>query len=316
VRPTPTLWIMVGVLLGFAIIAVVIGLGYVIGRIDLLGANGQYVLARLAFFVLNPALLFGVLSQADLTRMFSVQLPIAALAAVGCFVLFTIWGIARRLSVPATTIGALGSGYVNANNIGIPVSVYVLGDASASAPVILLQVVILAPIVLTILDLSTSGKLSLGRILLQPVRNPMIIASVLGMLVAVTGLEIPEPVLEPLLLIGAAAVPVILLGFGMSLHGARVLGPESPRADVLVATALKVAAMPVLAWLVAHVVFGLDGQALFAAVALAALPGAQNIFNYAQRYATNEIFARDVVLLTTALSLPTVLVVAALLAPR
>lgn len=307
---------MIGVLSGFAIIAVVIGVGYVVGRIDLLGPSAPHVLGRLAFFVLNPALLFGVLSQADLTRMFSVQLPIAAAAALGCFALFTVWGVVRRLGVPATTIGALGSGYVNANNIGIPVSAYVLGDASASAPVILLQVVLLAPIVLTILDLSTSGRLSIGRILLQPVRNPMIIASVLGMLVAVTGVEIPEPVLEPLLLIGAAAVPVILLSFGMSLHGTRVLGSESPRLEVFVATVLKLAVMPLLAWLVAHFVFGLDGQLLFAAVALAALPGAQNIFNFAQRYGTNEVFARDVVLITTALSLPTVVVVAALLAPR
>lgn len=307
---------MVGVLLGFAIIAIVIALGYVLGRSDLLGPSGLYVLSRLAFFVLNPALLFTVLAEADLRRLFSTQLPIAALAALACFALFAVWGVLRRRSVAATTVGAMGSGYVNANNIGIPVSAYVLGDTAASAPVILLQLVVLTPIILTILDLSTSGALSLRRILLQPVRNPLIIASALGVVVAVTGVELPDAVMQPFALVGAAAVPVILLSFGMSLHGRRLLAPESPRADILLATAIKVVVMPVVAWAIAHLAFGLDGEPLFAAVVLAALPSAQNVFNYAQRYATNEVLARDVVLLTTLLSFPALVVVAALLAPR
>lgn len=306
---------MIGVLLGFAVIGVVIALGYLVERVGILGPAAGHVLGRLAFFVLNPALLFTVLADADLHALFSRQLPIAAIAAVACFAIFTAWGILRRRSVAATTVGALGSGYLNANNIGIPVSAYILGDASASAPVILLQLVVFAPIALTILDLSTSGTLSLRRILLQPLRNPLIIASVLGVIVALTGLEIPAPVMDPLLLVGGAAVPVILLSFGMSLRGSRVLAAGSPRADVLVATATKVIGMPVIAWLVAHLGFGLTGHALFTAVALAALPAAQNVFTYAQRYATNEVLARDVVLLTTLLSIPALIVVAALLAP-
>jgi malonate transporter len=48
---------------------------------------------------------------------------------------------------------------------------------------------------------------------------------------------------------------------------------------------------------------------------LAALPSAQNVFNYAQRYDRGEILARDTVLITTVLSVPVLLVVAALLAP-
>ncbi|HOB57351.1 MAG TPA: AEC family transporter, partial [Rhodoglobus sp.] len=61
--------------------------------------------------------------------------------------------------------------------------------------------------------------------------------------------------------------------------------------------------------------FGLSGHRLFAVVVLAALPAAQNVFNYAQRYDRGVILARDVVLITTALSLPVLLVIAALLAP-
>ena len=45
------------------------------------------------------------------------------------------------------------------------------------------------------------------------------------------------------------------------------------------------------------------------------MPAAQNVFNYAQRYAVAEMLARDVVLLTSAFSVPAMFVVAALLAP-
>lgn len=306
---------MVGVLIGFAIIVAVIAVGYLIGRFDLLGEQAQHVLSRLAFFVLSPALLFTVLSQADVSHLFSALLPISAIAAIVNIALFLVVSLLFwRRPLPDATIGALASGYVNANNIGLPVSVYVLGDASSSAPVILLQLIVLAPIALTVLDVTTSGRVSVGRILLQPVRNPLIIGSLLGVIVAVTHLKLPAPVLAPFELVGGAAVPVILLTFGMSLHGSRVLAPGTDRRDVVLASSLKLAAMPVVAWLLGQFVWHLHGHRLFVVVVLAALPTAQNVFNYAQRYGVATVLARDAVLITTALSIVVLVIVAALLA--
>jgi predicted permease len=306
---------VVGVLIGFAIIAAVIAVGYLIGRFDVLGLGADRALARLAFFVLSPALLFTVLAEADVHQLFSQVLPISAAVATLNIVLYAIVAIAIwRRGIPETVIGSLASGYVNGNNIGLPVSLYVLGDASSSAPVILLQLVVLAPIALTVLDLSTSGHVSLRRILLQPVRNPLIIGSALGLLVAVTGIELPAPVLAPFELVGAAAVPVVLLGFGMSLHGSRPLAPGTQRRDVVVASILKLAVMPVAAWALGSFVFGLTGHLLFVVTVLAALPTAQNVFNYAQRYQRGVVLARDTVLITTALSIVVLVVVAAVLA--
>lgn len=306
---------MTGVLIGFAIIGAVIATGYVIGRIGLLGDQPQYVLSRLVFFVLTPCLLFTVLAEADIHVLFSSLLLIAAAAAVATFLVFGI--VARfvwKRPLPEIVVGSLSSGYVNANNIGIPVSVYVLGNGAFSAPIVLLQLIVFAPIALTILDTSTHGSVSLTRILMQPVRNPLIVASVLGLIVAVTGFEIPTPVMEPFRLIGGAAVPLVLLGFGMSLSGARIFEPGTARRDVALATILKVLFMPIAAWAVAHLVFGLEGHPLFVAVALAALPTAQNVFNYAQRYDRGVVTARDTVLITTLLSVPALLVISIALA--
>ena len=308
---------MAGVLIGFAIIGAVIAVGYLVGRLGILGPHAEFVLGRFAFFVLSPALLFTVLAEAAPRQLFSSLLPVSAIAALSCMAVFAL--VARvvwRRAVPETTIGSLASGYANANNIGLPIAAYVLGDPAFAAPIILLQLVILTPIALTILDVTTSGTLSIGRVLSQPIRNPLIIGSALGLLLSVTGVELPEPVMEPFHLIGAAAVPTVLLLFGMSLHGRRILEPGSGRRDILLAVALKIVAMPTIAWAVGAFVFGLEGLPLFAVVVLAALPTAQNVFNYAVRFERAVPVARDAVLITTVLSVPALIVIAALLAPR
>jgi malonate transporter and related proteins len=307
---------MLGVLSGFALIGFVIGVGVIVGRTGVLGANAPFVLSRIVFFVLTPCLLFTVLAGASVRSLFSERLVVSALAAITVFAIFSVVALAVfRRSIPDTAVGAIASGYVNANNIGIPVSVYILGDAGYSAPVVLVQLLVFAPIVLAILDASTTGKVSVGRVLLVTVRNPLIIASALGAAVAVSGLQLPAIVLAPFELIGAAAVPVVLITFGMSLSNSRLLEAGSARRDVILATALKVVVMPAVAYLLAHVVFGIDGHELFALVVLAALPSAQNVFNYAQRYERGVIMARDTVLLTTILCIPALLIIALLLAP-
>jgi malonate transporter len=145
------------------------------------------------------------------------------------------------------------------------------------------------------------------------VRNPLIIAVVIGVLLAVFGVHLPTAVLAPFVLVGGAAVPVVLLTFGMSINGQRILEPGSNRRDVIFASALKIVAMPVIAWALGFFVFGITGAALFDVVVLAALPTAQNIFNYAQRYNSGVALARDVVLITTIGAIPVLVIAAALL---
>jgi len=306
---------MSGVLTGFGIIAFVILVGYIAGRLGIGGPTAAYVLNRIAFFVTNPALLFVTLAHADLKVVFSTQLVVAAVAAVVAAGLFVALSrLFFRRPAPETIIGTLGSGYVNANNIGLPVAVYVLGSASYVAPVLLLQLIVFAPIALTLLDVTSRGTVSLRSILTQPVRNPMIIASLLGILVDVLDIPVPAAVYQPFELLGGAAVPLVLMAFGMSLYGSRPLQAGHSRAEIATAVALKSVVMPLVAFAVARFAFGLDGHALFAAVALAALPTAQNVYNFAARYDRGMPVARDIVLLTTLFAVPVLLVVAALLA--
>jgi len=301
-------------LTGFVVVGLAIAVGYIIGRIDLLGEHARHVLGRLTFFVLSPFLLFTVLAQADAGVLFSSLLPVSAVAAV---VVIAAYGLVARLiwkrSVGETVIGALSAGQVNSNNIGIPLSLYLLGSAAYPAPVILLQLLIFTPISLTILDAVTSGRTSAWRTFVRTATNPIILGSALGTLVSVLGIDLPPIVMEPALLLANACVPVLLISYGISLHGQKILGSSHHRRDVLLASSLKLLAMPVIAWAVAQFVFGLSAHEVLIVVVLAALPTAQNVFNYSQRYDVGESISRDTVFITTIGCVPVLLIATFLL---
>lgn len=308
---------MLAVLTGFVVIGVAIAVGWVIGRIDLLGPTGGQVLSRLTFFVLSPFLLFVVLSQADVRTLFSSLLPVSAIAAT---VMFGVYGLISRVvwRRPAgeVLIGALSAGQVNSNNIGIPLSLYVLGSAAFPAPVILFQLLVLTPITMAIFEALASPT---GRrpwpILRRTLTNPIVVGSVLGTVVSATGLPLPPIVIDPLQLVANAAVPILLISYGISLNGQRVLGSSGRRRDILLATGLKLFAMPAVAWAVAALLFRLSPAEVLVVTVLAALPTAQNVFNYAQRYATGQTIARDTVFLTTIGCVPVLFLVVLLLGP-
>ncbi|WP_159605607.1 AEC family transporter [Agromyces humi] len=214
---------MIDIFTGFAVIALAVFVGWLAARVGVLGPGARPVLAKLNFNVLAPFLLFSVLATADVRSLFSALLPVSALAAITMMLVFALVSLAAwRRGLPRTVIGSLAAGYVNGNNFGIPIAVYMLGDAAYSAPVVLLQLLLFAPLALAVLGATVEGRTSAWVIVRSTLTNPIIVGSLLGVLVAVTGIELPPIVLEPIELIGHAAVPLMLIAYGLSLHGQRL----------------------------------------------------------------------------------------------
>ena len=143
----------------------------------------------------------------------------------------------------------------------------------------------------------------------------MIVGSLLGLLFSWQQWRFPGPIQESISVLAGAAIPLLLLSFGLSLVGTHPLDKAAGRRrDALLASAVKLLVHPGLAYLIAAFVFGLDGLMLYAAVVMASLPTAQNVLVTAVRYQSGEVIARDTVLITTVLGIPTMIVVALLLA--
>jgi predicted permease len=304
-----------GVLTGFVVIGVVIAVGYLAARRGVLPDGAQVVLAQTSFRVATPALLFTVLAAADLGQVFSGTLWVTSAAALACAAVVVGAGVVRRWGTRRTTIAAIAASMVNSANLGIPIAVHVLGDATLVAPLLLFQLVVLVPAAVVALDLSgpDDGTARWVR-LTAPFRNPVLIASVLGLLVSGLGWTVPSLLLDPLDLLASLAVPAVLLAYGISLHGAPLPGRGPDRRAVLAVSALKLLVMPALAWALA-VAVGIGGEQLFVVVVLSALPTAQNVYTYAVAYGSAERLAQQSVTVTTAGSIPVLLLVAALLGP-
>ncbi|HIY40906.1 MAG TPA: AEC family transporter [Candidatus Nocardiopsis merdipullorum] len=299
---------MSGVIAGFSVILSVVVIGYMLGRVPVLGPNAKDVLTKLAFYVASPALLFTILADTDLSILLSGSVVVTVLSVVTVATVFAMVAAVRRWGVGRTTVGTLASSYVNAGNLGIPIAAYVLDDASLVAPILLMQLLIMAPVGLTILDLNGGGVRGfwpvLRRSLGTPVRNPVVIGSLAGVVLSASGWDPPGPLMEPFELIGGMAVPAMLLAFGISLYGSPAPGRGPDKGPVLLAVSLKSVVQPLVAWLLGALVFDLESATLFSVVVLAALPTAQNVFTYATQYRTGEAMVREVVLLTTFLTVP------------
>jgi malonate transporter and related proteins len=302
---------MISALSGFALIGVIVLAGWAARRWAGLPESTEAVTGRLVYTVLAPCLLFTGVARADLHLLFTEPLLVSTAAAFVCFGLHML--VTRGRERGTRIVGALAAGYTNANYIGIPVATYVLGDAALVVPIVMLQLLIITPVALTLLQLATTGHASVRATVTAPLRNPLTVAVVLGTLVALTGLPLPAVISQPIATIGDATVPVVLLVFGMSLSGRRVLAPGPDRTATLAAVVLKTAVMPATAVLLA-VALRLPSEATYAVTVLAALPTAQNIFLYAQRFGTGLVLARDAIFLSTVSCVPALLAITLLFA--
>ncbi|WP_211881555.1 AEC family transporter [Pseudarthrobacter albicanus] len=308
---------MLGVLAGFFVVWCIILVGMFVGRRNILGDNARAVLSALTFFVASPALLFETLSRAKLADVFAAPLLVSAVGAIATAALF--FGIVRLLlkrSLPESLTSAMSASLANSANLGIPIAVFVLGDASYVAPLLIFQLAFFTPVFLMALDSTTSAhRTTPMSFVLMILRNPMIVGSALGLVVAGTGWQVPELVMQPIHLIGGAAIPAMLIAFGMSLNGSKPLQAlEGRRLDILLASGFKLIVHPLLAYLFARFALGMDGQGLFAVVVTSALPTAQNVFVIASRYRIGLAVAKDTVLITTVVAVPALIGVALLLA--
>jgi malonate transporter len=309
---------MTGVLPAFAPIWVITGLGFLLSRFSVLGEGAEKVLTKFAFTVAMPAVLFSTLLDTPFSALVNKGLIAfgAGTVLVG-FAGFAVscWLFRRRLGERVVT--GMAACYVNAANLGIPVALQALGSSSFIVTVLLFQSLFMMPLMLALLESDAPrGDGSRWRSLLMlPVRNPVIAASLLGVVVGTSGWRPPAVLLQPIHTLGNAGVATALLVLGMSLN-ARNTGEATDSArrwETITVVTLKIVAQPLVA-LGVGLLLDLPRPLLYAAVLCSALPTAQNVFIATSQYAINTRFVRDCVLFSTLLSMGTLSLIAWLLA--
>ncbi|MGW3783568.1 AEC family transporter [Micromonospora chokoriensis] len=297
----------------FVPIWILTAVGYAACRWGLLGEAAASVLGRFVFHLAMPSALFLALSRMPLSGIAGRPLlafAVSTAAVVGSGWVGASWLFGREPG--ERPIWGMAAGYVNSANLGIPIATQVLGNVSFLAEVVLLQVLVVTPVILVALDRHSdpAGRVRVRRIASLPVRNPVILASLLGVVCSATGLHLPSAAGASLTLLSGAAVPAALVALGASLH--RTVPSRGEPTELAVITALKLVAQPVIAYTVG-LALHLSAPQLLAVVVCAGLPTAQNTFIYSQEYGVGETVANRAVVVTTTLSLATLAAAAALL---
>lgn len=275
----------------------IIFLGWAAARFGVLNAAAQQGLTSFAFLFAIPPVIFTTLVKIPVRELPVVPLAVFAISSV--VVGLIVYAVVRLRARRERVVLAMASAYVNSGNLGIPLAIYVLGDASLVVAIVAFQTVIVTPFIVALLDIDGSG---LRRIARLPLRAPVVAASALGVVFTVLSIQVPQDVLRPLEILGAAAAPTALFALGMALHVPDER-PDWRRPELGIVVLAKIVVQPLLAYLLGRFVFHLPPASLIALTIFAGLPTAQNTFIYATQYKVPNGLSRDAVLITSVLSL-------------
>ncbi|MBO9464369.1 AEC family transporter [Tropicibacter sp. R15_0] len=151
--------------------------------------------------------------------------------------------------------------------------------------------------------LSRGGSLGLGATLQKIALNPFLLASLSGVAVGLSGLKIPGPVLAPVEMLAAAAIPVALISIGATMDW-RALARLDRFSAIL--CGVKLMALPALTFLVCALV-SVQTSLMTVLVVFAALPTASAAHVLAAGFGADRRLVATLIAQSTllaALSLP------------
>ncbi|MGO4407820.1 AEC family transporter [Bosea sp. RAF48] len=269
------------VLLALLPVIVLIGLGMGL-RLRRFLDDGFWPLAeRLGYYILLPCLFFHGLATAHLEALPVHELALTLiLATIVVSALVVAVRPLLRLDGPAFTSVFQGSVRFN-NYVGVTLASGLFGAKGIAMAAICNAAIVPTVNVLCVLVFARHGsaKLSGRGILKQLVTNPLVIASLAGIVFQLAGLGIPPGIEPAMRSLGAASLPLGLLCVGAALDfrtARKWVGP------VASSSAMKFLAMPVATILFAMLT-GLTGPALTTALLFQALPTASSAYIMARQ---------------------------------
>ncbi|MGE4405685.1 AEC family transporter [Pseudomonas sp.] len=250
-------------------------LGYLLGWRQWLAGEGTVGLANVTFKLFMPAVLFTGIAHAELSDGMSPMLLLAYFGPV-LLVFALVNLVAQRLRGRVTPLG-LAAAYSNNVLVGIPLVTTLLGPQSL---VYVFAILVFHSLVLFSLQsfyaaVGAADKVSMPA-LLKNLANPLIVGLLLGALLNLSGVQLPEPFWRLAGWLAQAALPCALLLLGVSLSRYRL----RPGGMVLALTVVKLGLFPLLVWWLSGWLPGLSHAARSVLVLLAACPSGVNVLAF------------------------------------
>jgi malonate transporter and related proteins len=283
----------------------VIAAGFACGRFGVLGPTASSELNRFVVYLGLPALLFQVMVEADWPTLW--QPGFIASFAIGIVVIFggtLIWRLANGHHLTDSSIDGLNAGYANVGYIGFPLCEMIFGRQSLAlvtiATIMTVTVLFAIAIIFVEIGLRTERRTQRlwGRIGKALIRNPLLVAPLLGVVWSTFHTPVPEVARSVLHMMGGAASPCALVSLGLFL-AAEHRGSRSSRPVAVTLTALKLVIQPAIVAICAYGIFKLQPVPAAIVVLLSALPTGTGPFMIAEFYKREAVVTSGTILFTT-----------------
>ena len=281
----------------FAVMAV----GY--GAKRLLHLEKEYVgrFNSLVFYTLLPLMLFYNIYRSNIRG--GVSFHSLGLALSVLLVLFLLtWVFIKRVEPMNSRRGVMIQASFRSNFLllGIPLLQELCPGADLATASIMLAIVVPCFNALAVITLETFSRkqIDVRQILLGIAKNPLIIASVIGVLANFSGLRLPDCLENPISQLGASASPVALLLLGAQFEFRDV---RLHRRNLAICTALRLLVYPCAALSLAALT-GLKGPEFAVLISVFATPTAVSSFSMAAQMGGDPDLAASAVTVTTMLS--------------
>jgi malate permease and related proteins len=244
----------------------------------------------------TPSLVFSSLAGKPLFAT-----DIAVLSA-GILLIFAIVGFFIRLYFLASGFSSRGFAlptlFMNAGNMGIPLALFAFGQAG-------LQRATLMFVIITFLQYSLGIYILNGRSNWTEIfRLPLIYAALAGLSVNLAQISLPEVLLRPIIMLGQATIPIMLISLGYRLHEVESLQWGHALGGALARIGGGFAA----ANLAVHLI-GAEGVNRQVLLLYGALPAAVVNFVLTEKYRQDPALAASIVVISTFISIFTIPVV-------
>ena len=255
--------------------------GFIVGRRlrpDLSQAN------KLNMDVFVPALIFGALANKSFQIM--EYLPLLGATVVAVFGSGLLgWGVARALGVaPRTFVPPMM--FNNCGNLGLPLAVLAFGDAALAPAVVMFMVSNLAHFTFGAWLLDHNIKLS------GVWRIPTVIATLGGLAVSLAGVELWQPAMLAIKMLGDISIPLMLFALGVRISESRIGAIRLGVIGAVARPAIGMALSFVLVWLIP-----LPERERALLIVFGALPPAVLNYMFAERYSQEPEKVASMVLL-------------------
>lgn len=281
--------------------------GYVLRARGVLPEKTFTQLSQLVFCICVPALCLDNLRQLDFNELFSE--PTALYMAAAVLVLFVLAAlIVPRFSREPSRCGVTIHAIFRSNDgvFGLAVASTLLGEAHMGLMVICvaLTIPLYNLLAVIVMEYYRGGRASIGKILLKVVTNPIIIGCVIGILLALIRLPLPQFIAKPLAGLSGACAP---LGF-VALGGALSFGSlRENRLALSMICLFKLIVIPLVVLAVFYLM-GMRGDPLLVATVIFGAPSAMTVYPMACSMGGDEQLAGGAVALTSVLSLVTLFI--------